>query len=125
MTVQRTVNLKGVALSLAAVLATFVVFQGAFFVFWDYALGIRDGPDGITDPQFARLRLTFWVLYGVMVAIALLSGAAVAWRTHVSRLVAALTLAPAVGILAYWTLGWLEFNNACNVGRSFLLESYC
>jgi len=71
------------------------------------------------------LRLTFWLLYSAMVAIAILSGAAVARRTHVPRLVAALTLAPAVGILAYWSLGWLEGQNACNVGQSFLIDSSC
>ncbi len=125
MQVRRLGKLKGLILTLAVVIMVFTVFQPVFFIFGDYALRLREGPGGLSDQEFVRLRLIFWLLYAGMIIVALLSGIAVAWRTRVSPLLAALMLVATVAVLGFYSFAWLEFQNECNVGRSFVLDSYC
>ena len=125
MKVPRLDKLNGLILTLVVVVMVFIVFQPAFFIYGDYALRLRAGPGGLSDHEFVRLRLIFWLLYAGMIVVALLSGIAVAWRTRVSPLLAALILVVTVAVLGAYSFAWLEFLNACNVGRSFVLDSSC
>ena len=125
MQVRRLGKLKGLIFTLAVVIMVFIIFQPAFYIFGNYALGLREGPGGLSDQEFVRLRLIFWLLYAGMIIVALLSGIAVAWRTRVSPPLAALILVATVAVLGFYSFAWLEFQNECNVGRSFVLESYC
>ena len=125
MKVPRLDKLNGLILTLVVVVMVFIAFLPAFVIYGDYALRLREGPGGLSDQELVRLRLIFLLLYAGMIVVALLSGIAVAWRTRVSRLLAALILIVTVAVLGFYSYALLEFMNACNVGRSFVLDSYC
>ncbi len=132
MQVRRLGKLKGLILTLAVIVVVFLLFYfGGFLLFWQHAMNLRaENADsglgfGVSDQQFDRLRLIFWMMYGGMISVALASGTAVGWQTRLPPGMIAFIVLPAVAILAFLSLGVLEFQNGCNVGRSFVLDSYC
>ena len=125
-------NVRPYALVLSVIAAVFIVFFfGGFLFFWQYAMDLREENSSralgfaLTDGQFQRMRLVFWLLYGGMIAAALASGTAAGWPSHLSPRAIALTVLPAVAVLGLLSFPFLEFQNACNVGDSFLIRSYC
>jgi hypothetical protein len=117
--------------TLAVTAAVFLFFFGAFLLFWQYALDLREENSraglgfSVTRRQFDELRLVFWLLYGGMISTALVSGAVAGWLSRLRPATIVLTVVPSVVLFAWISLGVIEFQNACNVGESFLVRSHC
>ena len=113
-------TLRSGVLVLAAVLAGFIAYQLTVFTV------LRNVAD--LDPagqNTAELRAVFLVLFAGLIATALLAGILVGRLTRAPWTLGFAVSLPTLLVLGFFSFYLLEFLNACELGRSLIVDARC
>jgi archaellum biogenesis protein FlaJ (TadC family) len=120
----------GTAATIASMAGLAMVFGVTFLLYWNYAENLMEENSragrgfAVSDSQFEAIRLVFWLLYLGMFVLVPLTAFVVGRITHtpVPVVIGLMVLGLVMVLIA---LPWLEFQNGCQVGDSFLIEVHC
>jgi len=106
-------------LMLAVVVGPFVLFHAVVFSVFRNVADLGPANENIDE-----LRAVFLVLFAVLLASAVFAGSVAVHLTRAPWLTL-LAAVPVIMALALFSFYLLEFLNACEVGRSLVVDSRC